>query len=266
MAENDKQAVSAAEKQIILQNDDYDEINLVELLYMLLGKWKQIAAVTVLCALTAAVVVLFFVTPKYKATATIYVLGRSDSVINMADLQIGSALTSDYIKVFDMWEVHEQVISNLDLPYTYTEMSKMLTVENDSGTRMLDISFTSTSAEEAAAVANEYAEVASKYIAETMKTDEPTNMSLALVPSKPISPQKTKTIFISAVCGMFVSMAVIFAVFMLDDTYKTADDIRKYTGLVTLAAIPKERDEEKHSADRKNKHMSVLGLLKGAKK
>ena len=70
----------------------------------------------------------FFVTPLYSATSTIYVLSRRDSVISMSDLQIGTALTSDYIKVFKMWEVHEEVISNLNLPYSYKQMQQMLTV------------------------------------------------------------------------------------------------------------------------------------------
>lgn len=78
----------------------------------------------------------------YKATATIYVVSRNDSVLNFSDLQVGSELTSDYIKVFEMWEVHEKVISNLDLNYTYTDMASMLSVTNTSDTRMLDITVT----------------------------------------------------------------------------------------------------------------------------
>ena len=31
----------------------------------------------------------------YKATATIYVVSRNDSVLNFSDLQVGSELTSD---------------------------------------------------------------------------------------------------------------------------------------------------------------------------
>ena len=34
---------------------------------------------------------------------------------------------------------------------------------------------------------------------------------------------------------------------LLDDTYKTTEDIKKYTGLVTMAVIPLEKsDESKH--------------------
>ena len=43
-----------------------DVIDLLELFYALLGKWREIAAATVACALIAAIGVLFFVTPKYR--------------------------------------------------------------------------------------------------------------------------------------------------------------------------------------------------------
>lgn len=222
-------------------------IDLVELMYRLLGRWKLLVCMALLFAVAAGVYTTFFVTPMYQATSTIYVLSRSDSAINMADLQIGTALTSDYIKVFKMWEVHEEVISNLGLPYTYTEMRNMLSVVNDSDTRMLDITFTSPSAEEAAAVANEYAKVASQYIADTMSTDKPNMMSVALVPSNPVSPNRTKNIMLGFMLGAILACGIVTVQMIMDDKYKTAEDIRRYTGLATLAVVP----IEDASADRK---------------
>lgn len=226
---------------------DEETIDLLELLYALLGKWREIAAATVACALIAAIGVLFFVTPKYQASSTIYVISRKDSAINISDLQIGTALTDDYIQVFHMWEVQEKVISNLDLPYTYNQLDGMLSVTNASNTRMLEITVTSESAQEAADIANEYATVVRDYIAKKMATDKPSIMSTALVPTVPVSPNKTKSILLGALLGFVVSAGVIVVITLLDDTYKTADDIKKYTGLVTMAVIPLEKsDEPKH--------------------
>lgn len=224
-----------------------DVIDLLELFYALLGKWREIAAATVACALIAAIGVLFFVTPKYQASSTIYVISRKDSAINISDLQIGTALTDDYIQVFHMWEVQEKVISNLDLPYTYNQLDKMLSVTNASNTRMLKITVTSESAQEAADIANEYAAVVRDYIAKKMATDKPSIMSTALVPTVPVSPNKTKSVLLGALLGLVASAGVVVVMTLLDDTYKTADDIKKYTGLVTMAVIPLEKgDEPKH--------------------
>lgn len=142
-----------------------DTIDLLELCMGLLDHWKFIAAAAAAGAVLAALYTFLLVTPLYKATSTIYVVSRNDSVLNLSDIQIGSALTSDYIKVFEMWEVHEKVISALDLDYTYTQMDNMLSVTNANDTRMLDITVTDADPEEAAAIANKYAEVGASYIA-----------------------------------------------------------------------------------------------------
>lgn len=180
-----------------------ETIDLLELFYVLLGKWKQIAAATVACALIAAVAVVFFVTPKYQASSTLYVIspGRIPP-INISDLQIGSELTDDYIQVFHLWEVQEQVISELDLPYTYGQLDSMLSVSNASNTRMLKISVTSEDPQEAADIANKYAEVVREYVAKKMVTDKPSIMSTALVPTVPVSPNKTRTVMLGAMLGL----------------------------------------------------------------
>ena len=217
---------------------DEDTIDLLELALGLLEHWKLIAVTAVTGAVLMALYTFFLVTPMYKATATIYVVSRNDSVLNFSDLQVGSELTSDYIKVFEMWEVHEKVISNLNLNYTYTNMASMLSVTNTSDTRMLDITVTNPDPEEAAAIANEYADVGAKYISEKMKTGEPTLMSSARVPENPFSPNKAKNILLGFVVGFVLACGVVVVRILLDDTYKTAEDIRKYAGLVVLASVP----------------------------
>jgi len=239
----------SAQRRIRNQNPDNpslraeteDAINLIEFFYCALSSWKLILGLTVALTIISCIYTNFFVTPKYQATSTIYVLSRSDSAIDMTDLQVGAALTSDYVKVFDMWEVHEKVISNLGLPYTYKQMSENLTVENTSGTRMVYISFESESPEEAAAVANEYANVASRYIADTMATDMPNIMSSALVPTVPVSPKKTRGAAIAFLIGLITSMVIVTVRFITKDTYKTPDDISRYAGLNVLAEMPLDK-------------------------
>lgn len=231
-------------------DQDAFEVDLVDLLYWLLEKWKLILCVTLACTLLAGLCTIYLITPQYEATSIIYVLGNSDSAINLSDLQIGNALTQDYVKVFKLWEIQEQVISNLNLPYTYEEMRERLTVKNDADTRMIDITFTSPSAQEAAAVANEYARVTSQYIADTMSTEKPNIMSVALVPANPASPSLAVNLVIGFMAGAFISCLYVVLTFILDDKFKTSDDIFKYTGLTTLAVVYKEPAEDKQARRR----------------
>ena len=241
----------------VQQTNSEISIDLVELLYRMLASWKLIVCMPLIFMIAAAAYTSFLVTPMYQATSTIYVLSRRDSVINMSDLQIGTALTSDYVKVFDMWEVHEAVLSNLGLSYSYGYMRNQLSVTNEPDTRMLDITVTSASPEEAAMIANEYAKVVSQYIADTMAMEKPNIMSVALVPGSPVSPNRTKNILLGFIAGFVLATGIVAVQMLFDDKYKTAEEIRKYTGMITLAIIPTEESMVKTKRKKKFRGIGI---------
>lgn len=225
-------------------------IDLTELLYKLLASWKRILGLALLLSLLMGVYSFCLATPVYEATATIYVLNPSDSAINLSDLQLGSALTQDYIKIFSMWNVHETVLTNLGLPYSYNQIASMLTVTNDTNTRMLDITVRSVNPAEATRIADEYASVVSTFIAEKLATDRPTTVANALQPTNPVSPNRTKNILFGFVAGALIGCAWVFIRMVRDDRIKTQDDVLRYTGLPTLAIVPVEKGSPERGARR----------------
>ena len=62
------------------------------------------------------------------------------------------------------------------------------------------------------------------------------------------------------VTALVLACAVVVLRTMLDDTYKSADDIRKYTGMVVLASIPLadagEQPKEKNEFKRRTKRFA----------
>ena len=232
------------------------EIDLLELCLRLLDNWKKIAIGTFVGILVMAVYSFMIAAPMYEATSKLYVLSSSDSALNLSDLQIGSYLTSDYVEVFDTWEVNEMVRRNLGLDYTYGQLSSMVSVSNPGDTRILEITAKSGDPKEAAALANEYAEVARGYISDVMMTDEPSILSVALEPVDPVSPQKLRNLVLGAILGFMAVCAYVVVIFILDDKIKTDEDIRKYSGLPTLAIIPDnvkaEQVDRKKISSKKN--------------
>ena len=214
------------------------EIDLIEMILRLGEKWKSIAAGALIGAVIMAVYSFMIASPVYEATSKLYVLTSSDSAINLSDLQIGSYLTNDYTEVFETWEVHEIVRQNLGLTYTRDELSGMLSIRNPSDTRVLYITVSSDDPSEAAMIANEYASVARQYISSTMLTDAPSEFSEALVPEYPVGPRKKLNVALGFILGAMLVAAVFVVQFLMDDKIRTADDIRRYTGLPTLAIVP----------------------------
>jgi len=222
------------------------EIDPIELMRQLLAHIGMILFIAILCTAIAGLYTFYYVTPIYESTAKLYVLNSGDSAINLADLQVGSYLASDYIEVFNTWEVHQMVIENLDLPYSNAYMQNMLTVTNPSNTRILSITFKSPDPHEAMLIANEYAAVAIQFISKTMSTEEPNIMSEALEPVYPTTPKKALNLMLGFIIGLFLSIGFIVLRFVIDDKIKTADDIRKYSTLPVLAVVPTLKRKRTH--------------------
>ena len=241
-------------------NEDAEfEIDLMEVLLRLLEKWKLIIAGALVGAVLMAMYSFILATPMYEATSKLYVLNSSDSAINLSDLQIGSYLTSDYMEVFDTWEVNEMVRQNLNLSYTREELADMLTLTNPSNTRILNITVTSSDPQEAADIANEYADGAGQYISATMQTDQPRLLSEALTPDKPLRPKKKRNVVRGFLLGALLVCAGVIIQYLLDDKIKNEEDIKKYVGLPTLSVVPD--NDEAAVEDRKN-----LGKTNGGKR
>ena len=209
----------------------------LELVYLVLSKFKYILLSAVLSAILVGAYVFFIMNPVYAATAKLYIMGQDSSSI-LADLQIGSYLTKDYQEVLQTWEVHEMVREELNLSYTYKDMQKMLTVTNPSDTRVLYITVKNADPNLATKMANSYAKAAKKFIVETMDSEEPSTFSVALVPGTATGISRTSYVAIGLLAGTVLAVLVILLKELLDTRPKTPEDISQYADIPTLTIIP----------------------------
>ena len=225
------------------ENDEI-EIDLIELFYAL----KKKIAVLVLAALIGAGLFgaysFLIAQPVYESTAKIYILTQSTSLASFADIQISSSLAKDYEEMIFSRPVVLQVKQNLGLDYDYEEIKEMLTVENPADTRVLNISCRSNDMNEARDMANEFATVSKRQISDIMDTDEPTFFEKAVTNEDPVKPEKAKNIIIGFLLGLIIAAAVVIIRYMLNDSIKSEEDIERYLGLNTLAAIPNEKTQK----------------------
>ena len=241
MQQPENQALDRKQPLVGQSDESVDgEIDLVELLYRLIEKWKIIVLACLFGALIAAVCTFYFITPMYTATSKLYVVNAKDSAINLSDLQIGNYLASDYTEVFSNWHVHEMVLQRLGLDYTYSQLAEMVSVENPKDTRILYVNVVSDDPQEAKDMADTYAQVAREFIAVKMDTEQPNIFEEALLPSRPSSPNKSRNIIMGFMIGLVLSCSVIIAQFLMDDRLRSADDIEKYVQLPTLGVMPKQ--------------------------
>lgn len=114
------------------------EIDLVSLFFYLIGKWKILLLGGIIGGILAGAIV-FFQTPMYESNSTLYVLSKTTSITSMADLQLGTELTSDFTVIATSKPVIDGAIDELKskkkIKMTREEIQKMLTVANKTDTR-----------------------------------------------------------------------------------------------------------------------------------
>jgi len=227
------------------QHQDEIEIDLLEIFYLLRRKAWILILSAVIFALGTGLFTNYLVQPLYSSTAKLYILTSSTSITSLADIQVGSSLTKDYVQLVQSRPVVEQVIENLNLNRTYEELLGQMKFSNPSDTRILVITAEDPSPQLAKDIVDQFVEVSKVSLASIMKTEEPSIVEYGYVYDKPVSPNLPKNVVIGAALGMFLAAAIILVIYMLDDTVKSADDIEKYLGLNTLTAIPLREGEKK---------------------
>ena len=240
-----------------------DEEMTVDLMELGRVIWNNIWVVIigiVVGAVMAFIVTKVFITPKYQATSTIYILSKSTSITSLADLQIGSQLAGDFEIIATTRELLDKVSDELGLDMTYEDLIKEIKVTNPSNSHMLQIIVTDSSPEQAALISNTLADELREEIADIMNTDRPSTVERAVVPDKVYSPSTVRNTILGAIVLALLTMAVLVVRHISDDTIKDDEDIRKYLELDTLAQFPlmkgqttKTKTKQKKIATKKSK-------------
>ena len=221
------------------RTEEETEIDLIDLAWALLDKIHYI----VLCFLIVAVIMnaysYFLVRPTYKSTAKMYVVSASkNSVVDLDALNIGTSLTADYEQLMLSYPVLEQVINKLNLDMDSDTLAKMITLENPTDTRILNINVVSTDPKNARDIANTLMDVSVDYLPKTMSTNAPNVAQKAKLADHKDGPSYTKYTMIGALAGAFLYCMYLVVKYLMDDTIHTADDMEKYFDIVPLAVIP----------------------------
>ncbi len=239
-------------------------INLTELFWRIMSKLHWVVLGAVLGTVLMAAYAYGVYVPQYSSTSKLYIVNNSNSVINMSDLQIGTALTTDYQEVFKTHEVGEMAAKILLEEYgldgfDYRALQKMLTVSNPQNSRVLYLTAVHTDREIASEVADAFALAGQRFITERMRTDEPTSFSIAMIPSNPSTRSRSTYVILGFAVGTLIALAIITFLFVIDDKPRTAEDIYQVAGIPTLGTLPiteadrKSMNRSKQRRDRRNR-------------
>lgn len=235
------QSVDAADNQ-------QAEIDLVDLFGFYMSRWPLLVAAVLIGAIVAGTFTYFLIPDRFTAVSRMYMVSASsDSVVSLADLNIGTSLSSDYVELMQSRPVIEDVIDKLELEYSYEQMLGMINLSVVPNTRIVKISVTSTDPREAMEIANQLARTSKVQLPKVMEAPTPSIAEPAILPTRRSSPSLSKNVAIGSLLALMAVLGVLTALYLLDDTIKTSEDLDKVLGIMPLSLIPEGKIGEKRS-------------------
>lgn len=194
----------------------------------------------------------FFISPKYKATTSMYVnnssfsFGATSFSITSSELSASNTLVSTYIYILESRTTLEEVISEAGLSYTYEDLEKMIDARAVSDTAAFDVTVESENPVEAELIANTIAKILPDRIAEIVDGSSVRIVDYAIIPAHRSSPSYIKNTLIGALIGGILCSAVVLAVFVTSEKrnvdIRSVDDLKDmYPDIPVLALIPDMR-------------------------
>lgn len=224
----------------MIDNADYETIDLLEVLDIVRRRILVILLTTVITAALGFSVSFFLLVPQYEASALMIVNTRQDTTANVTSDQITSAtkLVSTYSIIIKSDTVLQQVINNLGLSLTYNELNERVTVSSVDDTQVMQITVRSDNPEWAQQVCEQITVVSPDVILESVEAGSVKVISQSSANPDPVSPNVMRNTAIAALLGLVLSMGVVILREMLDNKIKSEEDVRKYLELPVIGVIP----------------------------
>lgn len=223
-----------------MNNEENEVIDLVEILYAIRQHLLEVILVTVVAAIIGFAASKFLMTPQYSSSAMMIVNTRQDVTSNVTSDQINSAtkLVATYSIIIKSDTVLQQVIENLGLGMTYSELNSRVSVQAVDDTQVMKITVNSTSPEWAQTVCDEILAVSPDIIKEAVEAGSVKVISKASLNPNPVSPNVKKNTALGAMVGLVLALGIIVLQVILDNKINTEEDVTKYLDMTVLGVIP----------------------------
>lgn len=217
--------------------------------------WRHVLIIIVaaeICALAAFLGTYFFISPKYSATAKMYVnnssfvFGNVNYSISNSEITASTNLVNTYTEILNSRITLEEVIEVAKLPYTYSQLSGMIKTNIVEDTAVFSVTVTCGNPTDAELIANTIAKVLPNRIADVIDGASVRIVDYAIVPSSRSAPSYTKNTLIGAIIGFILSAGAIVVLEIVAtqndvEIHSAAELSELYPNIPILASVPDMR-------------------------
>ena len=225
-------------------NTEEIEIDLQRLFATLLDKAWLIGIVALLMAVAMFLGTFLMITPLYKSSAMFYVnntdisVGGANLSLTASDISASRGLVDTYIVILNTRETMLDVIDYADVDLTYEALKGMVSAEAVDDTEVFRVTVTSPDPQQAEQIANAFAYILPKRIANIIEGSSAKVVDSAVVASAPSSPSYTRNTMMGFLVGFVLAAAVVVVMDLLNVSIRTEEDISRCGKHPVLAAVP----------------------------
>lgn len=213
-------------------------MTLLELLVLLKKHLSFVVALPVVCAIATALYCFALMPNQYTATTSMYVVSNTQeqSTNISSDLSASQMIANDVATILESDVVTNQTAKNMGLEDL---KSFKISVESSTTSRVLSLSVTGRSPEEAAQVANDMANNVSAVAQEVMGINSVNIIDAAEVPTQPSGPKRALYIAVAAMAGLFMATAIVVLLDMLNTRVRSSEEVEELLeDAVVIGRIP----------------------------
>ncbi|OHO68886.1 capsule biosynthesis protein CapA [Staphylococcus sp. HMSC036D05] len=201
--------------------------------------WKLLVIIPLIFLILSAIFTFFLAKPKYEASTQILVSQKEKESKMMAqEVQSNIQLVNTYAEIIKSPRILDDVAKE-NKDYSADKLSKMIDVNTEADSQILNVGVRSKSEKESEKIANDVAKVFSKDVPDIMSVDNVSILSKANGTAEKVSPRTIMNLFAGLILGLVLAIIIAALREIFDKCIRTEEDVEKELGVPVLGSIQK---------------------------
>jgi len=217
------------------------ELNILQILKLLLGKWWLVASCCVLVAGVCFGVSKYLLEPKYEASVMFYVNNLSfaeDNRLSGSDVDASKSLVETYRVILSTRQMLDELIEQAEVDLSAEQVEEMISAAAVDRTGMLQVNVTGPDAETVYRLARAIGEGFPGKVEQILTGSGASLAEPARMPYRPSSPNVLRNTVSGALFGFVLGCSLILLRALFDVTLRREKQLTELLDYPLLARIP----------------------------
>ena len=216
-----------------------ETINILDIVEIVKKHWRIVAISTLLTTILSVVFTFFMIKPQYEASTKLFI-GKEENGqgYSQSDVSMYQKLIKTYSELIKTKDLAKKSILDANIDIAPNKLLSELSVTPVADTQIIEIKYRSESQKDALilleCVKDEFVKL-SKELVPNGNIQELENVSGTGIP---VSPNKVMNIVLGIVIGLVIGFGLIATLAILDNTFKTKQELEQIEELPVIGVIP----------------------------